>query len=80
MNESVEADHKIVSKGEESMTSKWERVETEGLGRAMRERQKCVCGGGGRDNVEKNQAKRTHARCGDKQKVREWETEGRERA
>ena len=36
--------------------------------------------GGGRDNVEKNQAKRTHARCGDKQKVREsGETEGRER-
>ena len=78
MNESVEADHKIVSKGEESMTSKWERVETEGLGRAMRERQSR---GGGRDNVEKNQAKRTHARCGDKQKVREsGETEGRERA
>ena len=56
MNESVEADHKIVSKGEESMTSKWERVETEGLGRAMRERQSR---GGGRDNVEKNQAEDT---------------------
>ena len=38
MNENVESDHKIVSKGEESMTSKWERVETEDLGRAMRER------------------------------------------
>ena len=37
-------------------------------------------GGEGRDNVGKNQAKRTHARCGDKQKVREsGETEGRER-
>ena len=35
---------------------------------------------GGRDNVEKNQAKRTHARCGDKRKVREsGEREGRER-
>ena len=34
----------------------------------MRERQSR---GGGRDNVEKNQVKRTHARCGDKQKVRE---------
>ena len=33
----------------------------------MRERQS----GGGGDNVEKNQAKRTHARCGGKQKVRE---------
>ena len=70
MNESVEADHKIVSKGEESMTSKWERVETEGLGRAMRERRS---GGGGRDNVEKNQAKRIHAGGGDRQKVRERE-------
>ena len=47
MNESVEADHKIVSKGEESMISKWERVETEGLGRAMRERQSGGGGGGG---------------------------------
>ena len=26
---------------------------------------------GGRDNVKKNKAKRTHARCGDKEKVRE---------
>ena len=35
---------------------------------------------GGRDNVEKNQAKRTHARCGDERKVREsGEREGRER-
>ena len=30
----------------------------------------------GRDNVEKNQAKRTHARCGDKRKVKRV---GRER-
>ena len=44
----------------------------------MRERQSW--GGGGGDNVEKNQAKRTHARCGDKQKVREsGETEVGER-
>ena len=36
-------------------------------------------GRGGRDNVAKNQAKRTHG-CGDKQKLREsGETEGRER-
>ena len=36
--------------------------------------------GGGRDNVEKNQAKRTYAGGGDKQLVREREeTEGRER-
>ena len=42
----------------------------------MRERQSW----GGGDNVEKNQAKRTHARCGDKQKVREsGETEVGER-
>ena len=35
---------------------------------------------GGRDNVKKNKAKRTHARCGDKEKVREsGEREGRER-
>ena len=47
----------------------------------MRERQSWGGGGGGRDNVEKNQAKRTHARCGDKQKVREsGETEVGERA
>ncbi len=35
---------------------------------------------GGRDNVKKNKAKRTHARCGDKEKVREsGKREGRER-
>ena len=32
--------------------------------------------GGRRDNVEKNQAKRTHAGDGDKQKVREREETG----
>ena len=35
---------------------------------------------GGKDNVKKNKAKRTHARCGDKEKVREsGERERRER-
>ena len=35
---------------------------------------------GGRDNVKKNKTKRTHARCGDKEKVREsGKREGRER-
>ena len=38
MKVGMHVDHKIVSKGEESMTSKWERVEREGLGRTMRER------------------------------------------
>ena len=71
MKVGMHADHKIVSKGEESMTSKWERIEREGLGRRMRGRR-----GGGRDNVEKNQAKRTHAGGGDKQKVREREERG----
>ena len=73
MKVGMHADHKIVSKGEESMTSKWERVEREGLGRTMRER---WGGGERRDNVEKNQAKRTHAVGGDKQKVREREETG----
>ena len=50
MKVGMHADHKIVSKGEESMTSKWD--------------------------VEKNQAKRTHAGGGDKQKVREREETG----
>ena len=68
MKVGMHADHKIVSKGEESMTSKWERVEREGPGRIMRER---WGGGGRRDNVEKNQAKRTHAGGGNRQKVRE---------
>ena len=78
MKVGTHADHKIVSKGEESMTSKWERVEREGLGRTMRERRGGGGGGGGgrRDNVEKNQAKRTHAGGGDKQKVREREETG----
>ena len=72
MKVGIHADHKIVSKGEESMTSKWERVEREGPGRIMRERWGGGGGGGGRrDNVEKNQAKRTHAGGGDRQKVRE---------
>ena len=47
MNESGDSDHKIVSKGEESMISKWERVEREDLVRAMRERQRCGEGGKG---------------------------------
>ena len=48
-----------------------EGIEREGLGRTMRERR-----GGRRDNVEKNQAKRTHVGGGDKQKVREREETG----
>ena len=47
MKVGMHADHKIVSKGEEGITPKWERVEREGLGRTMRERR----GGGGGEGI-----------------------------
>ena len=69
---------KFVSKGEESMTSNFKVGEGGDRGPRENNERKTKLGGG--DNVEKNQAKRTHARCGDKQKVREsGETEVGER-
>ena len=48
-------------------------MEREGLGRAMRERERVGGGGGGEGIMEKNQAKRIYAGDGDRQKVRERE-------